>query len=152
MVYCFPTKCKKFRTLTNDNQNSKALKNVVLGNFFRKKGPNPRKNFCPCFPFLSTKCKLFVVLMQNTSHYFLYCHKVGHAWSHIKLGFYSMYLHTMILEWNKVHICRVSHNYLDWAKYQNRHSSKNIYQVMNLFFCQNAPLMGQSFWQNTSKI
>ena len=42
---------------------------------------------------------------------------------------------------------RVSHNYLDWAKYQNRHSSKSIW-VMKLFFCQNAPLIRQSFWHS----
>ena len=46
---------------------------------------------------------------------------------------------------------RVYHNYLDWAKYQNRHSSKSIC-VMKLFFCQNSPLMGQSFWQKNSFI
>ena len=40
---------------------------------------------------------------------------------------------------------------LHWAKYQNRHSSKSIW-VMKLFFCQNGPLMGQSFWQNTSLV
>ena len=40
---------------------------------------------------------------------------------------------------------------MDWAKYQNRHSSKCIW-VMKLFFCQNSPLMGQSFWQKNSFI
>ena len=45
----------------------------------------------------------------------------------------------------------MSHNYLDWAKYQNRHSSKSIW-VMKLFFCQNSHLMGQSFWQKNSFI
>ena len=46
---------------------------------------------------------------------------------------------------------RVSHNYLDWAKYQNRHSSKSIW-VMKLFFCQNdCPIRG-SFWQKNSFI
>ena len=47
--------------------------------------------------------------------------------------------------WTKIYQ-RVTHNYLDWAKYQNRHSSKSIW-VMKLFFSQNSPLMGQSFWQ-----
>ena len=40
-------------------------------------------------------------------------------------------------------------NYLDWAKCQNRHSSKNKW-VMKLFFCQNPPLM--DFWQKNSFI
>jgi hypothetical protein len=46
---------------------------------------------------------------------------------------------------------RVSHNYLDRAKYQNRHNSKSI-RVMKLFFCQNDPLIGESFWQKNSFI
>ena len=41
-------------------------------------------------------------------------------------------------------IQNVSHNYLDWAKYQNRHSSKSI-QVMKLSFGQNDPTMRESF-------
>ena len=45
----------------------------------------------------------------------------------------------------------MSHNYLNWTKYQNRHSSKSIW-VMKLFFWQNYPLMGQSFWQKNSFI
>ena len=45
----------------------------------------------------------------------------------------------------------LTNNYLDWAKYQNRPSSKSIW-VMKLFFCQNYPLMGQSFWQKNSFI
>ena len=45
----------------------------------------------------------------------------------------------------------MSHNYLDWAKYQNRHSSKSI-KVIKLSFCQNAPPMGESFWQKDSLI
>ena len=45
----------------------------------------------------------------------------------------------------------VSHNYLDWAKYQNRHSSKSIW-VTKLVFCQNdSPIRG-SFWQKDSLI
>ena len=47
-----------------------------------------------------------------------------------------------------IQIYRVSHNYLDWAKYQNWHSSKSIW-VMKLFFCQND--WGE-FWQKTSFI
>ena len=52
------------------------------------------------------------------------------------------------------HFChkeRVSHNYLDWAKYQNRHSPKSIW-VIRLSFCQNYPLIRESFWQNTSLV
>ena len=46
---------------------------------------------------------------------------------------------------------RVYHNYLDWAKYQNRHCSKSIW-VMKLIFCQNdCPIRG-SFWQKISFI
>ena len=48
----------------------------------------------------------------------------------------------VLQEGQEIH--RVSYNYLDWAKYQNRHSSKSI--------CQNSPLMGQSFWQKNSFI
>ena len=36
---------------------------------------------------------------------------------------------------NKISKYWVSHNYLDWAKYQNKHSSKSIW-VMKLIFCQ----------------
>ena len=46
------------------------------------------------------------------------------------------------------HIYRVTHNYLDWAKYQNRHSSKSIW-VMELYFCQNER---GKFWQKNSFI
>ena len=35
---------------------------------------------------------------------------------------------------------------MDWAKYQNRHSSKSIW-VMNLFFCQNYCPIRWEFWQ-----
>ena len=46
---------------------------------------------------------------------------------------------------------RVSRNYLDWAKYQNRHSSKSVW-VMKLFFWQNdCPIRGE-FWQKNSFI
>ena len=41
---------------------------------------------------------------------------------------------------------RVVHQICDWAKYQNRHSSKSI-QVIKLSFCQNDPPMGGPFWQ-----
>ena len=34
----------------------------------------------------------------------------------------------------------------EWAKYQNSHSSKSIW-VTKLSFCQNDPLMRESFWQ-----
>ena len=37
------------------------------------------------------------------------------------------------------------------CKYQNRHSSKNIW-VIKLTFCQNDPLIGESFWENTSLV
>jgi hypothetical protein len=40
----------------------------------------------------------------------------------------------------------VSYNYLDWAKYQNKHSSKSI-RVMQLFFCQNDYPIREEFWQ-----
>ena len=40
---------------------------------------------------------------------------------------------------------------VDWAKYLNRHSSKSIWD-MKLFFCQNSPLIGQSFWRKKSFI
>ena len=46
---------------------------------------------------------------------------------------------------------RVSHNYLDWAKYQNRHSLKSIW-VMKLIFCQNDCPIRESFWQKISFI
>ena len=36
----------------------------------------------------------------------------------------------------------------EWAKYQNRHSSKNIW-VMNLFFCQNYRPIRWEFWQKS---
>ena len=39
----------------------------------------------------------------------------------------------------------------DWAKYQNRHSSKSIW-VTKLLFCQNDYPMGGSFWQKDSLI
>ena len=35
----------------------------------------------------------------------------------------------------------------DWAKYHDRHSSKNIWMI-KLSFCQKDLLMGESFWQN----
>ena len=46
---------------------------------------------------------------------------------------------------------RVSHNYFDQAKYQNRHSSKSVC-VIKLSFCQNDAPIGESFWQNTSLV
>ena len=39
----------------------------------------------------------------------------------------------------------------DWAKYQNRHSSKSIW-VIKLSFCLNVSPMGESFWQKDSLI
>ena len=45
----------------------------------------------------------------------------------------------------------VMHQIYDWAKYRNRHSSKNIW-VIKLSFCQNDPPIGESFWQNTSLV
>ena len=45
----------------------------------------------------------------------------------------------------------VSHNSLDWTKYQNRHSSKSIW-LTKLVFCQNNfPIRGP-FWQKNSFI
>ena len=38
-----------------------------------------------------------------------------------------------------------------WAKYQNKHSSKNIIAI-KLSFCQNDSPMGGSFWQKDSLI
>ena len=46
---------------------------------------------------------------------------------------------------------RVSHDYLDWANYQNMHNSKSI-SVVKVSFCQNDPPIGESFWQNTSLV
>ena len=40
---------------------------------------------------------------------------------------------------------------MDWAKYQNRHSSESIW-VIKLSFCQNDPPIGESFWKNTSLV
>ena len=45
----------------------------------------------------------------------------------------------------------MSHNYLDWAKYQNRHSSKSI-KVTKKVFCQNDSPIGGSFGQKDSLI
>ena len=45
----------------------------------------------------------------------------------------------------------MSHNYLDWAKYQNRHSSKRI-SVTKLVFCRNESPIRGSFWQKDSLI
>ena len=39
----------------------------------------------------------------------------------------------------------------DWAKHQNRHSSKSIW-VIKLSFCQKDLLMGESFWLVTRKL
>ena len=39
----------------------------------------------------------------------------------------------------------------DWAKYQNRHSSKSI-RVTKLTFCQNDVLMGDFFWPKDSLV
>ena len=44
---------------------------------------------------------------------------------------------------------RVVHQICDWAKHQNRHSSKSI-QVIQLSFCQNDPSKGEFFWQKDS--
>ena len=43
------------------------------------------------------------------------------------------------------------HQICNWDKYQNRQSSKSI-RVIKLSFCQNDPLMGESFWQNNSNV
>ena len=40
---------------------------------------------------------------------------------------------------------------VDWAKYLDRHSSKNIW-VIKLSFCQNDSPIGGSFWQKDSFI
>ena len=40
---------------------------------------------------------------------------------------------------------------VDWAKYLNRQSSKSI-QVIKLSFCQNDPLIEESFRQNNSLV
>ena len=61
-----------------------------------------------------------MVLMQNTFHYFLYCHKVGHAWSHIKLGFTAC---NMILEWNKVQMYLKT--LLTYFEYKTNQRAKN---------------------------
>ena len=39
----------------------------------------------------------------------------------------------------------------DWAKYQNRHSSKSI-RVTKLSFCQSDSPMSESFWQRSSLV
>ena len=39
----------------------------------------------------------------------------------------------------------------DWAKYQNRHSSKSI-SVTKLSFCQSDSPMSESFWQKNSLV
>ena len=44
----------------------------------------------------------------------------------------------------KNHSQRVSHNYLDWAEYQNRHSSKSIWMT-KLVFCQNDSTIGLNY-------
>ena len=46
---------------------------------------------------------------------------------------------------------RVVHQICNWAKYQNKHSSKSI-KVIKLSFYQNDSPMGGSFWQKDSLI